>query len=424
MNYVVYERDRLYEEVWAEPVVKVAERYGVSDVALAKTCRKLTVPLPPRGYWAKKQAGSAPKKPALPRLKKGQPDRLVSFARSRPAPRPRRPELDDVAPLRLEHDVVVADNLTDPHPLVVRTLQHLTKAKPRYDGLLPWTNKPCLDINVSPTSLDRALRIADALVKGMEGAGLRVEERIVKPKGKKPPRRSIWEAQQPCDPEERVTRVLCEDEWLEFAISERVERHENPKPDPPRRRTAWDGTFYEERVPTTYTYRPTGVLSLAITNAKRLGVRATWSDGKKERLEERVGEFISRLGAVALAVRLDREEIERLRIAAEEDAKRRRIADIEAERRRWARQQHVWAEDEREKKLLRELEAWRLARDIRAYVSERAQLVIGRGDVAEMNLATRWELGWALRYARSIDPCTVLRDELRNLARKPTRHDA
>src|SRR5665647_3869915 len=57
MHMVVYERDKLYEEVWAEPVMKVAERYGVSGVALAKTCRKLNVPLPPRGYWAKIKAG-------------------------------------------------------------------------------------------------------------------------------------------------------------------------------------------------------------------------------------------------------------------------------------------------------------------------------------------------------------------------------
>ena len=31
----VYEREKLYEEVWAEPVKIVASRYGVSDVALA-----------------------------------------------------------------------------------------------------------------------------------------------------------------------------------------------------------------------------------------------------------------------------------------------------------------------------------------------------------------------------------------------------
>ena len=31
---VVYKREVLYEEVWAEPVSTVAKRYGVSDVAL------------------------------------------------------------------------------------------------------------------------------------------------------------------------------------------------------------------------------------------------------------------------------------------------------------------------------------------------------------------------------------------------------
>lgn len=43
----------LRQEVWAEPLRVVARRYGVSDVALAKRCRKLGIPLPGRGYWSK-----------------------------------------------------------------------------------------------------------------------------------------------------------------------------------------------------------------------------------------------------------------------------------------------------------------------------------------------------------------------------------
>ena len=31
-------RDKSPEEVWAEPVTKVAERYGISDVGLKKIC--------------------------------------------------------------------------------------------------------------------------------------------------------------------------------------------------------------------------------------------------------------------------------------------------------------------------------------------------------------------------------------------------
>ena len=61
-----YDRVKLYEEVWKEPVSVVARRYGVSDTALAKACRRLNVPLPPRGYWAKVRAGASVSIPALP----------------------------------------------------------------------------------------------------------------------------------------------------------------------------------------------------------------------------------------------------------------------------------------------------------------------------------------------------------------------
>lgn len=63
-----YNRERLYDEVWAEPTQKVAERYGVSDVAIAKACMLLDIPKPPRGYWAKKVAGhTLPERPSLPK---------------------------------------------------------------------------------------------------------------------------------------------------------------------------------------------------------------------------------------------------------------------------------------------------------------------------------------------------------------------
>ena len=40
---------------------------GVSDVAIAKACKQLRIPKPPRGYWAKKAAGQqVDTRPALP----------------------------------------------------------------------------------------------------------------------------------------------------------------------------------------------------------------------------------------------------------------------------------------------------------------------------------------------------------------------
>jgi hypothetical protein len=50
-------RKELYDLVWSEPMTKLAERFGISSVALAKNCRKMQIPVPPRGYWARKAAG-------------------------------------------------------------------------------------------------------------------------------------------------------------------------------------------------------------------------------------------------------------------------------------------------------------------------------------------------------------------------------
>ena len=47
-----YDREELYQKVWEHPMLKVAEEYGISSVALGKVCRRLSVPVPGRGYWA------------------------------------------------------------------------------------------------------------------------------------------------------------------------------------------------------------------------------------------------------------------------------------------------------------------------------------------------------------------------------------
>lgn len=58
-----YDRDRLFDEVWRSPMRTLAKSYKVSDVALLKACRRLYIPVPPMGYWAKLAAN----KPVEPR---------------------------------------------------------------------------------------------------------------------------------------------------------------------------------------------------------------------------------------------------------------------------------------------------------------------------------------------------------------------
>ena len=65
-------REELYEQVWTTPTQRLAQDYGISDVELAKICKKLCVPKPPKGYWAKVAAGYKPKKASLPTPRPGQ----------------------------------------------------------------------------------------------------------------------------------------------------------------------------------------------------------------------------------------------------------------------------------------------------------------------------------------------------------------
>ena len=68
---VAVSREALFEEVWAEPMLKVAARHGVSSNFLARVCERLKVPHPGRGYWQQLEVGKAEPKPALPDLRPG-----------------------------------------------------------------------------------------------------------------------------------------------------------------------------------------------------------------------------------------------------------------------------------------------------------------------------------------------------------------
>ncbi|MPW20145.1 hypothetical protein GCT13_25465 [Paraburkholderia sp. CNPSo 3157] len=61
-----FTRQQLYELVWTVPISTLAKSLKVSDVGLAKACRRGDIPLPPRGYWAKLHAGRRVTRPPLP----------------------------------------------------------------------------------------------------------------------------------------------------------------------------------------------------------------------------------------------------------------------------------------------------------------------------------------------------------------------
>ena len=64
-------REKLYDEIWTEPITKVSKRYGISDSYLIRILKNLNIPRPPRGYWAMIAADIHPEKPPLPAAKLG-----------------------------------------------------------------------------------------------------------------------------------------------------------------------------------------------------------------------------------------------------------------------------------------------------------------------------------------------------------------
>lgn len=99
-----YTRLELYDLVWSEPMRNLAARFGMSDVYLAKICRGAAVPVPPRGYWNRKQAGHAVAKFPLPPREPGHSETVDvsnrywqyrSQAVDENAPEPPEPRFDE-----------------------------------------------------------------------------------------------------------------------------------------------------------------------------------------------------------------------------------------------------------------------------------------------------------------------------------------
>lgn len=64
-----WNRVDLYNEVWSQPLVKLSRKYGISDVRLGKVCRRLKIPHPGRGFWAKRAVGQTVEQVPLPEFK-------------------------------------------------------------------------------------------------------------------------------------------------------------------------------------------------------------------------------------------------------------------------------------------------------------------------------------------------------------------
>jgi hypothetical protein len=374
---VTYNRDRLYEEVWTSPVERVAKKYGVSGTALAKVCRKLNVPLPGRGYWARAEVGKQDPKPPLPPLKEGEKAEIVASRSVSPLVQVGiREETKRLTAAERDADnrIEVAASLERPHPIVRDALKLLREAKWRD----PITHaEQCLDVDVTLTCLDRALRIMDALIKALVARGFAVE---VTPLGPKDQWGNTYFERSVATPSRTVVRIG--EERVQFGIEEAHDSVEVP-----RKKSTFDSLF--PRGPEREA-RPNGKLMIKIRNPPMSSsVRQTWRDGKTQRVEECLNDVVRGLILMAEAIRAERLEREERDRRWEEE--RRRAAE-EAKR----------LADEKAKvdELDGYLSRWRRVREIYAFVED---VIRARGPIPLGSKLDKW-IDWVRAYARSIDP--------------------
>src|SRR4051812_41836717 len=89
-----FTRQELYERVWHIPMDRLAKELGLSGNGLAKICRRLAIPYPGRGYWARKAAGQPVRQTQLGPAPAGTPAEVTIRPTPPPPPPPElSPEL-------------------------------------------------------------------------------------------------------------------------------------------------------------------------------------------------------------------------------------------------------------------------------------------------------------------------------------------
>ena len=163
-------RTELYNQVWAQPISKLAVAYDVSGSYLARICRELNVPTTGRGYWAQLKAGQKLKQVALPPARRGDPNTWIRSSTSsiHTDARPKPPEVrSEIPPQRRSRT---------PHDFLLQSKQIFLGAKPSYFSsiyLCPRRRK-LADLLTSQDHLEKSIAVAQKLFSRLEDYGYRV----------------------------------------------------------------------------------------------------------------------------------------------------------------------------------------------------------------------------------------------------------
>jgi hypothetical protein len=379
-------RQDLYDFVWVAPMVTIAKQFGMSDVGIAKTCRSHHIPLPGRGYWAKLEAGQALPRTALPDTGQSWMERVTFNGSFKPASEVDASEIPEVREELLTGNKITVPEVTaELHPIVARANRVLTGMKAQPDGFLS-PPADVLGLRVSPKELPRAIAIANALIYALDARGYTVS--TSKKVSNKPDGYLYSDRIANWEPGTSV-RISILGEQFGFGLSELTDRVPHvPTREEQRRIDRGDlyGIPVNDHVPNRN-------LSLFLNVPMDLGLRGTWSDGKKQRVENCLNNFVITLIKAAHAIKIARvkEQREREQRALEE-------------KRRTEYQEWQYEEEKRIRRLDEQLNAWSKAQKVRAYAaSVDAAVTQAYGATDAASELGKW-IAWMRDYARRLDP--------------------
>jgi hypothetical protein len=261
-------------------------RFTISGNGLAKICRRLDVPYPPRGYWARKAAGKKVAQTPLPAMRPGTPAQVtITPSVSTPPPAQMPPELQDAltAARRLTAGLRVPDKPLHPHRIVAdwikerRRWREQTKRDPWYGGR-------SLPADFSAMERRRH-RLLSALYFAVEKHGYtaKVDER-----GK--------------------TFVEINREPAVFTLKEKYRQVRRPLTEDEKKRG------FNPKRPWKQETQTTGLLQLTIETRLRPGLVDAWIDTAEQTLEQRLPDIAAVAAAPLLKERRPQyEEAERRR---------------------------------------------------------------------------------------------------------------
>lgn len=359
-------REEFYEMIWSEPMTKIAARFQLSDVALRKRCLKHRIPMPGRGYWRKVETGTRPKRIALPKVANAHP---IIFDIQPVAMGKDQVSIVDQAFLDHEaaHPIVVGPELVRPDSVTKAVSRDLKGQKPDDYGAIRSRAPDSFQVRLHPSSRDRVLAIVDALAKACRDRGFAMQD------GKTGDRFNGHAA------------IVVDGVALRPVLDERMRRASYRMTEEELARRRRGAYVYTP----TYSYEPTGELTLKIEGAFGTGLQTSWKDTRHHKIETRLNEVIIALRALA------NNQLEEQRKAAE----RKRRYDLIQQQRAELRGR-IAAEQQAVKALEADVAAWGRAEKLRAYI---AAVELRCAEAGELDARADW-LAWARQQADRLDP--------------------